>query len=136
MVTRSAPPAGGPTILLIGADDELAYLMRRYAGHGPDRVRIQPADPTPAELSPGGDAVLWFASVAGLADARPRERGLVSEDMAIIVSSSASDDRLAHELGADHCARQPLTLADFRAALVAVGLVDGTPVTVDQGREG
>ncbi len=123
MTARPKPSPAGPTIILVGPDEELAYLMYRYAMESPDGITVQHAGSDIERTRASEAAVIWFESVTKLDEARPRERGIVGEDTPIIVSGSAADDRLATELGADHCARHPLTYSSFRAALRSVGVV-------------
>ncbi len=111
-----------PTILLVGDDEALAYLIERYGAQSGFRVRVERAPPTVADTAWLEPAVVWLSSLDVLAAVRPRETGLVSDDAAVVVCSSVADDRRARELGADYSVLHPLTYPDFLAALSAVGL--------------
>lgn len=108
-------PADAPAILLVAPDDELRYLMERYASRGGFELR----------LSVDGDGppvAVWMSSVQAVETMRPREQGLVSEDTPLIVIAPEADEARARELGADHRVGQPFTYQDFLAALSAVGV--------------
>jgi CheY-like chemotaxis protein len=120
-VERSARP----TILLVGPDEALAYLLRRYARRLGYRLHVLRSDPTIEEVRALRPAVVWFASLLSLEEHRPRERGLVSEDQPVIVCGAVGDEQQASELGADRCALHPLTWPEFQSAMAAVGLLRG-----------
>ena len=114
-----------PVIMLVGSDDELAYLIERYAERGGIDVRVTRAL-TADQVSEIKPSVVWFTSLETLEAARPRERGVVGPDAPLLVCSSSGDEQRARELGADYCALHPLTYPDFLAALAAVGVGEGT----------
>ena len=115
-------PTTQKTILLIGPDDDLSYLMERYARHGGFRLLLEPLTDTEERAPEAAPDVVWFASL-GTFEARGRvddERG--TDGAPVIVSVSRTDEVRARELGADGCAVHPLTYPAFVAALDAVGL--------------
>jgi len=114
--------SGQPTILLIGSDAALSYLIQRYARRGGFRVHVERTPTMSPETSTLRPTVVWFLSVESLAALRPRETGLVSDDTPLVVCSSAIDEARARDHGADYCAVHPLTYADFLTALTAVGV--------------
>jgi hypothetical protein len=128
MTSDPEPSPEEPVILVVGPENELSYLLARYAGQGRRPMRIQRTDSLPATFPARAVDVIWFQTLHDLVESRPRERGLEAEETLIIVSASPADDTRAVELGADHCAQHPLTYAAFRAALASVGLVE------DEGR--
>jgi hypothetical protein len=111
-----------PTILLVAPDDALAYLMERYARHSRYRLQVQRAQLSADAIRVLRPAVVWYPSMEQLDHARPRERGLVEDDVPVIVCGEEADGARARDLGADHCARHPLTYPEFLAALSSVGL--------------
>ena len=107
--------------MLVGGDDELAYVIGRYAER--DGLAVQVAGTVTADiLADVRPAVIWFASLEALESARPRD--VVGQDAPLLVCSSSGDEQRARELGADYCALHPLTYPDFVAAMTAIG-VDG-----------
>ena len=129
---RAAPAAAGsvaagtparPYILVVEGDNDLSYLLARYAKRGGFGFRMLRAAGAPgagATVAATGPATLWLPSLERLEAVRPRESGLVGDDSPVIVCTS--DETAAHSLGADFCALHPLTYVDFLAALGAVGL--------------
>jgi DNA-binding response OmpR family regulator len=118
-----------PTILLVGDDEALSYLIERYGERSGFRVQIERTPPNPVDIASAEPAVVWLASLDDLAAVRPRETGLIGDDAPVVVCSSVSDDGRARELGADYAVLHPLTYPDFLAALTAVGIQagDGVP---------
>jgi DNA-binding response OmpR family regulator len=114
-----------PTILLVGDDEALSYLIERYGEQSGFRVRVERTPPKASDRAWREPAVVWLSSIDVLAAARPRETGLISDDAPLVVCSSVADDRRARELGADYSVLHPLTYPDFLAALSAVGLRSG-----------
>jgi hypothetical protein len=120
-VSEVAVDGARASIVLVG-NDGLAYLIARYAERSGVAVHPAPVGIGPDEIAALRPRAVWVASLESLERFRPRETGLLDEDCPVIVSSSESDDRRARELGADYCAMQPLTYADFLLALDAVGV--------------
>jgi hypothetical protein len=113
---------GQPTILFLGGDAALVYLIERYARRSGCRVRVERTPPASSDISALQPAVVWFSSLESLAAFQPRETGLVGDDIPLVVCSSTADEARARELGADYCAVHPLTYPDFLTALSAVGV--------------
>ena len=111
-----------PTILLVGDDEALSYLIERYGERSGFRVQIERIPAKPAAVAAGDPAVVWLSSLDVLAAVRPRENGLIGDDAPVVVCSSVADDRRARELGADYAVLHPLTYPDFLAAMSAVGV--------------
>jgi DNA-binding response OmpR family regulator len=118
-----------PTILLVGDDDALTYLIERYGEQSGFRVAVERSPVAPGDRNGPDPAVVWLSSLDVLALYRPRETGLVSDDAPLVVCASVADDGRARELGADYSVMHPLTYPDFLAALSAVGVhnADGVP---------
>ena len=111
-----------PTILLVGDDEALTYLIERYGERSGFRVQVERTPANVADVAVGDPAVVWLSSLDVLAAVRPRETGLIGDDAPVVVCSSVADDRRARELGADYAVLHPLTYPDFLAALSAVGI--------------
>ncbi|HMO60110.1 MAG TPA: hypothetical protein PKA05_07825 [Roseiflexaceae bacterium] len=110
------------SILLIGGNGALVYLIERYARQRGLLVYAEriPSATMIAFLQP---AVVWFMSFESLAATHPRATGLLNENTPMIVCSSIMDDIQMREFGADYCALHPLTYAGFLDALAAVGVL-------------
>jgi hypothetical protein len=117
-----------PALLLVGGDDDLAYLLERYARRrGLELVvadRPVMADRSVNAHGPGrvDPAVIWFASVNALAGVTPIDGA--DGGVPLIVSAAAGEEEAAIHLGADYCALHPLTYRDFVNALASVGVGD------------
>jgi hypothetical protein len=121
------------TILVVGGDNALSYLLRRYAERGGFRFcEVHPPWQAPL-CSSAGPAALWLPSIERLEAVKPREAGLVGDDSPVIVCSYIGDEARAHELGADFCAFHPLRYRDFLAALRAVGIPDRGAALAESG---
>jgi len=94
--------SGQPTILLVGSDAALSYLIQRYARRSGFRVHVERTPTISAETSPLAPVptVVWFLSLESLAALRPRETGLVNDDTPLVVCSSVIDEARAREFGA------------------------------------
>jgi hypothetical protein len=107
------------TILMLGNDPALAYLIGRYAqqsGYGVTTMQIVPQTEAVCTLKP---VAILFTSVESLEAAQLLITGLASCDIPILVCSSIADEARARELGADHCLLHPLTYNGFFMALAA-----------------
>lgn len=106
-----------PTILLIGSDTALGYLLRRYAERGGYQFKVNAASISSREIATINPVVVIFLSTELLA----RHQAVVSEltnlDAPILVCSSAVEEARARELGADYCLLHPVTYDDFQSAL-------------------
>ena len=109
-----------PTILLIGRDGTLGYLLARFAEHSGYQWKVSADEVSSREIAAMNPAVIVFLSIERLA----REQTLVAElshlDAPIVVCSSVLEEARARELGADYCLLHPLTYHDFQAALAAI----------------
>jgi len=109
------------TILFVGDDPPLAYLIERYAQRSGHRLHLAKTLPAPGEVAALAAAVVWFSSLASLEAAQPRPAEAVSNDVPLVVWATVTDTARAYELGADYCALHPFTYQDFLTALAAVG---------------
>ena len=111
-----------PTILLIGNDAALAYLIERYAKRSGFEVRVHPIVPAPLSGPDSESAALLFSSIEDLEAAQSQIMSLTSAEIPLLVCSSVNDQLRARELGVDHCLVHPLTYEGFLTALTAVHL--------------
>ena len=109
-----------PTILLIGKDATLSYLLARFAEHKKYQWKVSLDNVSGSEIAAMKPAVVIFLSTELLA----RDQTLVAElanfEAPIVVCSSPVEEARARELGADYCLLHPFTLSGFQAALTNV----------------
>jgi len=105
------------TILLIGSDTTLGYLLRRYAERGGYQFKVNAAGISSREIATINPVVVIFLSTELLARHQSFVSDLTSLDAPILVCSSAVEEARARDLGADYCLLHPLTYDDFQAAL-------------------
>jgi hypothetical protein len=108
-----------PTILLIGNDAALEYLIERYAERSGFAVRVHAIVPAPLSGPDSGPTALLFSSIEDLEAAQSQIAPLTSAEIPLLVCSSVNDQSRARELGVDHCLVHPLTYEGFLTALAA-----------------
>ncbi len=106
-----------PTILLIGGDAALAYLLKRYAERGGYRFQVDPEGLSSREIAEINPVVVIFLSTELLARHQAFVKELTDLEAPILVCSSAVEEASARELGADYCLLHPLTYDDFQAVV-------------------
>jgi DNA-binding response OmpR family regulator len=113
-------PVQQSTILLVGNDASMSYLLGRFAEQSGYRLRVQGQDVAAGQLGALSPAVIILTSI----DLLVRDQDLVAElaglDTPILVCASIAEEARARGLGADGCLFHPLTLGDFQATLEAV----------------
>ena len=119
----TAPPQ--PTILLIGQDTALGYLLARFAEHSGYHCQVS-SDPVPSrEIAALQPAAVIFLSLDLLAHGQGWLAELARIEAPVLVCASAAEEAQAREMGADFCLLHPLTYSDFQTALVAVTAAPG-----------
>ena len=109
-----------PTILLIGMDANLGYLLARFAEHSGYQSNIRGELGSSREITSMKPAVIIFLSTELLARDQTVIAELTNLEAPILVCSSAVEEARARELGADYCLLHPLTYNDFQTALSTV----------------
>ena len=116
-MTRSSAK---PTILIIGNDERLAYLLNRYAEQGDLQISaLRPALTAPDIENLYPDAVI-FTALDHLQAAEHLIENLSTHEIMVLVCASVADELRARELGADACLYHPLTYGNFIAALSTI----------------
>lgn len=110
------------TILLIGSDRTLGYLLKRYAERSGYRLVAREKVPSVSEIMPIDPVVIVFLSTEILETTQVLVRQLASLDALIMLCSSVSDEAKARELGADYCLVHPLTYDAFQSVLTRGGV--------------
>ena len=107
------------SILMLGNDLALAYLIGRYAQQSGYVVTTLPGVVKAEAVFALSPAAILFTSVESLEQAQPLIAGLANSDIPVLVCSSVADEARARELGADHCLLHPLTYESFHKTLAA-----------------
>jgi len=105
------------TILLIGSDTTLGYLLKRYAERSGYQYKVNGERVSSREVADINPAAIIFLSLELLARHQPFVTELTNLDAPIVVCSSVIEEARARELGADYCLLHPLTYDDFQTAL-------------------
>ncbi len=108
------------TILLIGNDDRLVYLLQRFVEQGGWTMVTRPPQVSGDEVLRMEAGVVIFDSIDQLRDAQLLVDDLAENEVPVLVCASLVDESAAGELGADACLLHPLTYDQFYAALRAV----------------
>lgn len=105
------------TILLIGNDTTLSYLLGRFAERNGNQLSMSSENLSIKQIELASPAVIIFTSTELLAVNRALVEELSSLDVLIMACSSVAEEGRARELGADHCLLHPLTYNDFQTAM-------------------
>ena len=106
-----------PTILLIGKDANLGYLLARFAEHSGYQLKVSADKLSSREIAAMNPTVIIFLSTELLARNQTFVTELADLDAPIVVCSSVIEEARARELGADFCLVHPLTYKGFQTAL-------------------
>jgi hypothetical protein len=109
-------PTTPGTLLLIGTDTRLAYLIERYLESSGLPLTVT-ALPPPGEVCGQPPAAALFLSVENLEASPALIADLQNCDVPLLVFSSVADKARARDLGADYCLEHPLTYQQFLSAL-------------------
>lgn len=106
-----------PSILLIGNDPSLEYLLDRYAYRSGYLLKsVSPNEPNVDILQMQPQSV-WFSSLDILEAFQSKKDIILSCNAPIVVCSSIADDERAMDLGADYLFLHPLTYDCFLSTL-------------------
>lgn len=111
-----------PTLLLIGSDSMLGYLLKRFAERSGYRVLVaQTTLPAGKIITPSLAGVV-FLSTELLEKSPLLVEELANHDTPILVCSSVAEEARARELGADYCLFHPLTYDSFYSTISAASV--------------
>jgi CheY-like chemotaxis protein len=108
-----------PTILLVGNDDALTYLLGRFVEQSQCTLKAVPAIPSTQAIEDVAPKAIIFLSMKHLEAAQPLMTELTGIQAPIIVCAALADESRARELDADHCLFHPITFDHFQSTLVA-----------------
>jgi hypothetical protein len=106
-----------PSILLIGNDPSLEYLLERYATRGGYRLRSIGAITPDVNLGEMQPQSIWFSSLDVLEAFQPQRNTIMACNAPIVVCSSIDDEVRAMDLGADYLVLHPLTYDCFLSTI-------------------
>lgn len=109
-----------PTILVIGTDAMLTYLLKRYAEESGCLMIRRSFGPSWVEMRQIKPAAIIFSSLELLQAAQSLVEDLSAHEALVMVCASVADEMRARELGADACLLHPLTYDNFHAELSAI----------------
>ncbi len=110
------------TLLLIGQDNMLHYLLKRYAEQSGYNTLAYQTVASILEMRAVKPIAIVFLSTELLEASQGFVEEMTSHETPILVCSSDGDEARARELGADYCLLHPFTYDDFHAALLATGV--------------
>jgi len=110
-------PGTKQTILLMGNDASLGYLLGRFAEQSEYQIMAVPEEISIQDVTVTNPAAIIFLSTEFLDKSQAFVMELVSREVPIIVCSSVTDEARARELGADSCVLHPITYDGFQNAL-------------------
>jgi DNA-binding response OmpR family regulator len=105
------------TILVVGNEPSLQYLLGRFAEHGGYQLKTATGNVSAEEVTSADPAAIIFLSPELLEATQPLLRELAGLETPILVCSTAADEVKARELGADGCLLHPLTFDAFQTAI-------------------
>lgn len=108
------------TILLIGNDSMLNYLLGRFAERSGYLLAVNSELSSIREIVAVNPAAIIFPSTELLEKNQTLVTELVGLEAPIVVCSSVADETRARELGADFCLLHPITYNGFQEALAIV----------------
>lgn len=106
-----------PAIQLIGNDNDLSYLLGRFAEQSQHTVTLASEIASAQEIANTNPTAIIFLSMELLEEAQSFVAGLTRLEVPIIVCSSVTEEARARELGADSCLLHPITFHGFQDAL-------------------
>jgi CheY-like chemotaxis protein len=108
------------TILLVGNDATLRYLLGRFVEESQCALAVMPAITSVEEIKEFNPKAIIFLSTEHLEVEQTRLTELNSLEAPIIVCSAVADEAKAREFGADHCLLHPITYDSFQNVLEVV----------------
>ena len=108
------------TLLLIGNNSALAYLLNRYAEQCGCQITTHSLAPALEEIDHHRPSAIIFASLHQLQHDPVFVETMSLWEVPVLACASVSDEALARELGADDCLLHPLTYDQFCTVLTNV----------------
>lgn len=108
------------SIVIVGGDSSLHYLLERYAGRIGYLVSVEKITSSAEAIRQFKPVAVIFPSVEILDSVQALVIKLTNFDIPIIVCSSVLDQAKTRELGADYCFLHPLVFDSFSSTLKTI----------------
>ncbi len=108
------------TIILVGKDERLAYLLQRFIEQSPCVLIPWLTIPSAIEIKQIHPSVIIFSTIELLEAAQPLMDHTSANEIPVMVCTSVAGEAHARELGADACLLHPLTYDHFIAVLAGI----------------
>ena len=110
-------PSEPPSILYVGSDPSLEYLLNRYAQRSGCRIQRVGGGALDIDLTRPRPLSVWFSSLEVLADSPWLRAAAASLDIPLVVCAAVAGDARGHDLGADYIFLHPVTYDSFVSTL-------------------
>lgn len=107
-------------IILVGNDERLVYLLKRYFEVSPYQLVPWINVPSVSEIKSIHPAVIIFSTIELLENAQVILEHAPARDIPILVCTAVAGEAHARELGADACLLHPLIFDDFMTVMASV----------------
>ena len=111
------PTSKQPSILYVGNEPSLEYLLGRYAQRSGCQMVSVPAPSPAVDLAGLRPLSVWFSSVETLAASPDLRAAAASLDIVLVVCAAVADDARAVDLGVDYIFLHPVTYDYFVSTL-------------------
>src|SRR5512145_1307326 len=111
----ATPPQS--TILVVGNDAMLSYLLRRYTEQSGQAITFYEKLPSLDAFDRQQPAAIIFLSIEQLREAQGLMEAPAWHEIPILVCAAVAEEAQTRELGADACLLHPLTYENFLAAI-------------------
>ncbi|MEP7359687.1 MAG: hypothetical protein ABI847_20715, partial [Anaerolineales bacterium] len=106
-----------PSILYVGSDPALEYLLNRYAQRSGCQVRSVGGGSPDIDLAGLRPLSVWFSSLDVLAASTWLRLAAANLDIPLVVCAAVAGDARGHDLGADYIFLHPVTYDSFVSTL-------------------
>ncbi|MBI9050628.1 MAG: hypothetical protein JEZ00_14500 [Anaerolineaceae bacterium] len=108
-----------PKIVIIGSDERMTYLLKRYTEQSQCSLLMHATIPAVADILAIHPAAVIFLSMEILQTINHNIDALLAKEIFVIACVSAAEEALARESGADACLVHPFTYEEFWATVSA-----------------
>ncbi len=106
-----------PSILFVGNDPSLEYLLTRYADRSGCQLQSVRENSAGVDVHSLHPRSVWFSSLETLEASQTLITAATNDDVPVVVCSSVADETRALELGADYFFLHPVTYDHFVSTL-------------------
>lgn len=106
-----------PSVLFVGNDPSLEYLLTRYADRSGCQLQSVRENSNDVDVHTLQPRSVWFASLETLEASQTLTAAATNADVPVVVCASVADETRALELGADYFFLHPITYDHFVSTL-------------------